>query len=239
MNTILVTGSSGFIGSALVNRLGDVQRLDIKDGQDLLGHALSDYKGVETVIHLAAMPLVPMSVQQPEYTFRHNVMATLNVLEFCRSRGASLIFASSSQAELDAKNPYALQKHQCEQWIRLYTELYGLKAVVLRLHNVFGPGGHTVVETFLERRKQGLPLIIKGGEQRRDFIHIDAVAEALEKALKMEPGTYEVGTGDNTSVQEIADMMVRQEHEPLPVGEPLHLVSKRKVKSISVKEYLS
>lgn len=238
MKTI-ITGSSGFIGSHLVRTLNNPYIIDLRNGDNLLDDALDIELEADVVIHLAAMPLVPESIENPWYSFRHNVAGTIKVLEYCRRTHAKLIFTSSAQATLDAKNPYALQKYQCEQWIQMYRDLYSIEAVTLKLHNVFGDGGHTVIESFLARKAHHEPLIINGGQQKRDFIHVDAVVKVLNEAKDWDSGTYEIGSGVSLSVQEVADMISEdQVHELLPKGEPTELCANVATESLSVKEYL-
>lgn len=240
---VVITGNLGFIGKHLSEALPDAYGMDKRSidippaYQNLL---IADFpQTVDVMIHLAADPLVPDSIEKPFESFENNVVATFRVLEHCRKTGAKLIFTSSCQADITAQNPYALQKFNCEQWIQMYSELYGVEAVVLRLYNVFGEGEHGVISKFLEQVNNDEPLRIFGGQQKRDFVHVDAVVRTIIEAIDKPGGTYEVGSGHVLSIQEIADMISdSQVHEELPVGEPLNLVAPYGVETISVKEYL-
>src|SRR5919198_4544053 len=176
-NRYLVTGGAGFIGSHLVRRLvsdgavavrvvdnlstGQSVRLDdLRRSIEFINGDLADLqvseevvKGVEYVLHQAAIPSVQRSVRDPIGTNRANVTATLNLLESCRKSGVRrLIYAASSSAYGDTEvlpktekmppdplSPYALQKLVGERYCRLYYDLYGLETVSLRYFNVFGP----------------------------------------------------------------------------------------------------
>jgi len=235
---ICVTGSMGFVGSALRRRLNGQEFIgvDLKGGVDITRNILPR---AEVYIHLAADPLVPMSIKQPRETWRNNVDGTLAVLEACRTYGSKIVFASSSQAELDALNPYALQKYQCEQIIKMYKELYGVEYCIFKIYNIFGDGDHGVIGKFIKALHWNAPLTINGGQQRRDFIHVETVIEKLLQGIHMS-GTHELGSGQSISIQEIADMLTpNQIHEELPVGEPLELVCPTPTETISVKEYLT
>ena len=140
---ILVTGHRGYIGSHVYKelvRLGyEVHGIDLKDGEDIL-HCLPD-KDFDYVFHLAALPRVEYSVENPSYTLRQNVLVTSSVLEWAKSNNVKrVIFSSSSAAIGDGtgpKSPYGLHKLMNEMECRLYSELYGLDTVCLRYFNVY------------------------------------------------------------------------------------------------------
>lgn len=176
------------------------------------------------VFHLAALARIQPSIKDPVLFNDTNVNGTLNVLEYCRSAGAKLIFSSSSsvyrgdipsneESPLAPKNPYALQKLICEQYIRLYAELYGLQYAILRYFNVYGPrqileGAYApVMGIFLRQQAAGEPLTITNdGEQRRDFTYVEDVARANLMAIDWY-GTFNIGTGENYSVNEVAELI--------------------------------
>lgn len=239
---ILVTGSAGFIGSHLVEKLRAsghrVADYDLKTNQDIHEITSTLLLNYDVVIHLAAEPSVQDSIDRPLQTYETNVLGTLNILEACRHYKTKFIFASSSQATENAENPYALQKYQCEQWIELYGKLYNVPYAILRFYNVFGKGGHGVVERFMEDNKNGLTLQVYGGHQRRDFVYVDTVVDKLIEALKFE-GTFSVGSGKSYSIQEIADMISpNQVTLPIPDGEPLETLSPVAVPTLAIEEYL-
>lgn len=175
------------------------------------------------IFHTAAKARVQPSIEDPVSYHRVNVLGTLNLLEYCKRSGAKMIFSGSSSIFDDStlpfyedtpknpKSPYALQKHIAEQYIRLYGELYDIDYTILRYFNVFGERQITegayaaVVGIFMNQKAEGKPLTIFGdGEKRRDFTYVKDVVEA--NILGMEnSGTYNVGRGDNNSVNELAD----------------------------------
>jgi len=179
----------------------------------------------DCVFHLAALPRIQPSIKDPMPAHDTNINGTLQVLEYCRRQKTKLVFSSSSSiykgddlparetATIKPKNPYTLQKYVCEQYIELYHELYNLDYTILRYFNVYGErqlleGAYaTVLGIFLQQRKQGLPLpITNDGEQRRDFTYVGDVARANLAAVDWQ-GTFNIGSGRNWSINEIADMV--------------------------------
>jgi nucleoside-diphosphate-sugar epimerase len=175
MSSYLVTGGAGFIGSHLAEELfrrghrvriadnfvtGRRQNLSHLHGAEIFEGDLADMKfaertaqGIEYVLHQAAIPSVPRSVDDPWTSNRSNIDATLSVLLAARKAGVKrVVYAASSSAYGNAaalpkcedmtpspRSPYALQKLVGEQYCRLFSELYGLDTVCTRYFNVFGP----------------------------------------------------------------------------------------------------
>ena len=245
---VMVTGGAGFIGShlveALVSRGFRVRVIDnLSTGQSAQVHRAAEFitanivqpeslehlfDGIDTVFHTAALPRVPLSIENPLETHMINVVGTLNVLIAARNAGVRrVIFSGSSsvygnQTELPLNeamkpnplSPYALQKLAGEQYTRLFHRLYGLETLTLRYFNVFGPrmateGAYvTVISSFLRQRKTGQPLTIEGdGEQTRDFTHVRDVVRA--NLLAMHCATADgrplnIGQGRSVSVNWVA-----------------------------------
>src|ERR671913_1344127 len=152
--------------------------------------------GVDYVLHQAAIPSVPRSVSDPITSNRANIDATLNVLVAARDAGVRrVVYAGSSSAYGDAAtlpkredmpteplSPYALQKLVGEQYMQMFTELYGLSTVTIRYFNVFGPRQDPssaysgVISLFIRYLVEGrAPTIHGGGEQTRDFTYVTNV----------------------------------------------------------------
>jgi len=205
------------------------------------------FKGVDVVFHLAALARVQPSIENPLPYHDKNVNGLINVLEECREHGVKrLVFSSSSSvygdveekdlptsesAELNPMSPYALHKLVGEQYCELYSKLYDIETVSLRYFNVYGErqpieGAYTLVMgIFAKQRLNNEPMTINGdGEQRRDFTYVGDVVEAniqvgfYEHPLK--GAIFNVGNGDNRSVNEIADMMGDEKIHRDPVLEP-------------------
>ena len=176
----------------------------------------------EAVVHLAAQADVGTSVEQPLLDAEVNVLGTLNVLEAARPHGAQVVFSSTGGAiygecerparEDDARlplSPYGTAKLAAEEYLATWNRLYGTSHVALRFANVYGPrqlakleGG--VVAIFMDRLRGGEGVTIFGdGGQTRDFVYVGDIVEAVLAALGRNGGTFNVGTGEETSVNEL------------------------------------
>ncbi len=274
MSKVLVTGGAGFIGSHLVPRLlerghsvvvidnlssGKLDNLsgvrdnpnfdfveaDIRDKTAL--HESS--RGVNAVVHLAALIDVAVSVSDPALTHEVNVTGTLNVLQEAAKRSAKrFVFASSTAVYGDVKSlpvkedevlhpisPYAASKAACEAYCSAFAGCFGLDTIALRFFNVYGPRNENspysgVITKFLRQAMNGEILVVEGdGEQTRDFIHVSDIAKALTLALeakKLRGETFNVCTGVPTSINGLVEVLskvtskeMQVKHAPPRVGD--------------------
>ncbi len=177
----------------------------------------------EVCFHLAAQVDVRVSVQDPLLDFQTNAGGTLRVLEAALGQAAQIVFASSGGAvygEADGPlredapprplAPYGASKLAAEEYLAVYNRLHGSSHVSLRYGNVYGPrqdpsGEAGVVAIFLGRLAQGEDLHIYGdGRQTRDYVYVEDVVQATLAAAG-KPGVFNVGTGVETSVLELAE----------------------------------
>jgi nucleoside-diphosphate-sugar epimerase len=187
--------------------------------------------GMDYVLHQAAIPSVPRSVKDPITSNRANVDATLATLVAARDAGVKrLVFAASSSAYGDTPtlpkhermptnplSPYALQKVIGEEYLALFTRLYGLETVAIRYFNVFGPrqdptspysGVISVFATALLERRP--PTIFGDGEQTRDFTYVANVVDGVLRACAAPHASGEVinvATGGRISLNQLFDTM--------------------------------
>lgn len=216
---------------------------DINDTDVLTTHM----KGVDRVLHLAACPRVQDSIERPVPIHTVNVDGTLSVLEAAKSAGVKRVVLASTSAiygdneSLPLKeeypthpmSPYALHKLVGEEYCKLWSELYGLETVSLRLFNVYGPyfdpnGPYAlVIGKFLDTAAAGGSLQIFGdGEQTRDFVHVTDVVRAFMAAMNADTvGKGEVmniGSGAQTTINELAHMFSDDIQYNEPRIEPRH-----------------
>lgn len=196
------------------SNLDHVSGVDFREG-DLadFGFANTVVQGCDYVLHQAAIPSVPRSVKDPIASNRANVDATLNVLVAARDAGVKrLVFAGSSSAygntptlpkteEMPSNplSPYALQKVVGEQYLQMFTRLYGLETVSIRYFNVFGPrqdptspysGVISVFATALLENRS--PTIYGDGGQTRDFTYVANVVDGVLRACEAPGASGEV-----------------------------------------------
>jgi UDP-glucose 4-epimerase len=266
---ILVTGGAGFIGShlvdALINKgykviiidnlsLGSKENINKKAKFykiDICSNKIYDIfkkEKPDVVFHLAAIPRVPISIQDPVLTTKVNILGTVNIfktsIDFNVKR---IIFASSSsvygnQKKLPLKenmipnpiSPYALQKYTGEQFAKIFTNLYKIPIVSLRYFNVYGPRMDfnfeysLVIGKFLKQKTEGKPLTIYGdGNQTREFCYIDDVVEANISAMnskKIKGGeVINIGSGKSYSINYLAKLIGgKVKYLPPRSGDVLH-----------------
>jgi len=208
------------------SRLGErvsVHKVSITDARPL--QQVLESVRPELICHLAAQIDVRMSVAQPAADAQTNVLGTINVLEAARTAGARVLFCSTGGALYgrDApipsmedvlplpESPYGIGKHCAEQYLGLYNRLHGTAHSVLRLANVYGPrqdpGGEAgVVPIFCSQVLAGRrPTVFGDGTQTRDYVYVgDVVSAFLAAADRRRPGTWNIGTGVEVSVLDLA-----------------------------------
>ncbi len=267
---ILVTGGGGFIGSHLVERLTlqghQVRVLDnfstgrrsnlepLLDEIELVEGDMQSYerasnavRDCEIVFHVAALPSVPRSVQDPLTSHASNVTALLNVMLASRDAGVRRVVYTSSSSVYGANNelpkredltplpisPYAVSKLAGEGYCRAFGEVYGLETVAIRLFNVFGsrqdPRSQyaAVIPNFITALLAGrAPIIFGDGEQSRDFTFVQNVIDAKLLAIDAKGvagKVYNVACGASVTLNEL----VGELRELIGVEiEPIHAVAR-------------
>ena len=255
MTRCIITGGCGFVGSHLTellvkagwkvvvidnlftkkNNVADLIRygkigfyeIDINHPgvKDIFAKENPDY-----VFHLAAIPEVQYSIENPEETFLVNLMGSVRILELSRRCGVRKVIFSSSAAvygearlpysglderqSLNPISPYGLQKKQVEEVILSYNKHYNLSYAILRYQNVYGPrqkefGSYAPVMAIFQRQLENKePITVFGdGKQTRDFVHVKDVATAnLMAAVSPLNGITNIGSGKKQKIIDIAKL---------------------------------
>jgi nucleoside-diphosphate-sugar epimerase len=269
MKNYIVTGGAGFIGSHLVDELlkkgarvtvldnlstGKKQNLNAKakfvkmDIRSSRVRELFLKERPDGVFHLAAIPRVPISVEDPMGTSEVNILGTLNVFKASAdakikrviSASSSSVYGNQKKLPLQENmspspvSPYGLQKWVGEEWGKIFSTLYGLPVVSLRYFNVYGPriGFNSdyslVLGKFLRLRRQKKPLTIFGsGNQTRAFCYIDDVVKANINAMNAKAvkggEVINVGGADSHSVNYLADLLGgKKKYLPRRLGDVQH-----------------
>jgi UDP-glucose 4-epimerase len=221
------------LSTGTMSRLDDVrQSIDFVHG-DLADERISEtaVRGVDCVLHQAAIPSVQRSINEPIGTNRANVTATLNLLECCRKANVRrFVYAASSSAYGNAEilpkvetmpvnplSPYALQKWVGEHYCKLYHTLYGLETISLRYFNVFGPAQDphseysAVIPKFITALLAKKPITVYGdGEQSRDFTYVENVVEANLLAAEADSAAgnmCNIGCGERVSLNTLIRLL--------------------------------
>lgn len=189
-------------------------------------------QGYDVIFSLAGRSGASDSIADPYADLDRNLKGHLNILEACRkvNPGALLIFPSSrlvygkpqtnpvnEQHELNPESVYAVHKLTVEYYYRLYARLYGLKCIVFRIGNPYGPhqrfgsNHYGILNWFVHKALHGEPIEIYGdGSQKRDFIHIQDLVNALVISMNtpaLYGGTYNLGYGKGISLREAAEII--------------------------------
>ena len=228
LSKVVVTGGAGFIGANLCRHLvesgataavvaydnlstGFATNVDGLAGVTLVegdildqAHLTEVLDGADAVVHLAARPSVPKSIEDPLASHDANATGTIRVLEAMRAAGTKRVVVASSSSVYGANptlpnvetltpmpvSPYAVSKLATESYALSYQQVFGLEAVAFRFFNVFGPlqrAGHAyaaVVPAFVDAALAGRPLPVHGdGGQTRDFTYVGSVAEVITEVM--------------------------------------------------------
>ena len=231
MKNILVTGGAGFIGSNLIKSLIEngfnVTSLDnystgskSNEIQDVKYYNLDIEKiskineSIDLCYHLAAQSRVQPSFEDPEESFRINVLGTSRVMEWAKKKNVKVVYAgSSSKHHVPSDSPYAMYKFLGEEVCKLYKKSYNVNVAIARFYNVYGPGENidekfgNVIGIWRSKVIKGEPLPIVGdGNQKRDFIHVYDIVNGLIKIALTDINhndAWELGTGINYSINEL------------------------------------
>ncbi|SRR5579883_735889 len=253
---IIVSGGAGFIGSHVTDYLlSQAYRVIVVDNlltgrtsnlpqnpyltflhQDIVTCSPHDFfqnssQKIDAIVHLAAIPSVGQSWEEPQKVNDNNCSSMLRVIELCKELEIPrLVFASSAAVYGDQQDmpisedqlklplsPYGLQKLVCENYAQLFAQKFNYSCIALRLFNVYGPKlrsnfrGSGVIDSFVRSFLDNLPINIYGdGSQTRDFIFVTDVAISIKQALEapLKPGKFEVcniASGQATSLIQLID----------------------------------
>ena len=225
--SILVTGSNGFIGRHLSEDLRkrgyEVFSMVRSTGDARISETWSKYPKADCVVHLAGLTFVPDSWTHPGLFIESNALSTTHALEYCRKHAAKLIFLSSymystksalsvkESDDLNPVNPYALSKFLGENICRYYSEFFGTQVAILRPFNVYGIGQTEkfLVPSIIRQARAGDEIKVMDSKPSRDYIYIDDLLEAIHRVVNtaIDFDVFNVGTGNSYSVEELINVL--------------------------------
>lgn len=210
---ILVTGSHGFIGSYLTDKLTELGHeltlVDLKNNcyySDILDNVqmLTLGQNQDAIIHLAALTSVQESNSNAFIYTETNINGTISLLESARFNKIPQFIFASSAAVIKPVSVYASTKIAGETYCKTYSYLYNFNSVILRFFNVYGNGSKGIIPIILNSFKNNEKPTIYGGNQTRDFVYISDVVDAIVLALEYkDTATFDVASGTSLSVNEI------------------------------------
>lgn len=236
---ILITGGAGFVGINLAkklksknhsitiiddfstsnkeNKLNDINYIEL----DVVNINQINGNEYDLCFHLAALSRIQPSFEKPSLFFRSNLSGTEAVCEWARKWNVKVVYSgSSSQWHDPFQSPYAMYKKLGEDVCKMYKKVFGCDIEIARFYNVYGPYEITegewaaVIGKWRGNAAKGEPITIVGdGEQRRDFTHIDDIVDGLIRIAESDEkheDAWELGTGFNYSLNEVADMFVKK-----------------------------
>jgi nucleoside-diphosphate-sugar epimerase len=238
MLKIVITGSKGFLGSALIQRLKsidcDIIEIDIELGHDISNmESISDIGPFDILIHLAAKSFVPQSYIDPASFYKVNVLGTINALELCRKYQAKMIYTSSyiyglpdylpidELHPIRAFNPYSQTKIIGEELCKAYYRDFEIPSIILRPFNIFGIGQNEnfLIPSIIKQVASGI-IELKDPRPKRDFIYMDDVVDAYIRAISFEPNKAEIfnlGSGKSYSIKDVASIIQNSFNEAIDI----------------------
>jgi nucleoside-diphosphate-sugar epimerase len=234
INTVLVSGSKGFIGKHLCRRLteigmnvvnsskSDENNLDVTNMNQL-----QSIEKVEAIIHLAAKTSIKNSLDNPYETYRINLFGTLNLLEFARLRNiskfmyiSSYVYGQPKYLPIDEKHPvnphspYNKSKLLAEQLCKNYSYDFGIDVVILRPFYLYGPESKSsyFIPSVIQQIMKNGKVLLSGENTKRDFLFIDDFINLLAIILNEFPSGYDlynVGSGTSSTIKEITEIIAK------------------------------
>ena len=256
----LKDGSKKNLKSIINNHKIKLIKADITQKKSIERH----FKNISCVVHLAALSDIVPSIEQPIDYLNNNIIGTVNVLECMRNNNVKKIIYSASSScyglakklptkesdLIDCRYPYAFSKYIGELTIKHWAQVYGLNYFSLRLFNVYGTRSRThgaygaALGVFLKQKIEDKPLTIVGnGKQKRDFVNVKDVAEAIKLSIfsKKKNLTLNIGYGKPNSVNYLARLISKKINIPKRPGEPFvtwaNIIKAKKFKMVSQSKF--
>jgi UDP-glucose 4-epimerase len=238
------------LSSGFIENLSEIQNSITFYEEKIQFFDFSKLHKVDIVIHLAAQPSVPVSINDFHNSSSGNILGTIKIIDYCSSNNIPLVYASSSaiygnlehgddnSKEIDLLSPYSTDKYLMELYAKTAFKLYNLSSIGLRFFNVYGPRQDPsspysgVISIFIDRIINKQDITINGGDQTRDFIYVEDVVNLifLSANLTLNKKLCEhtnILTGNSISIDCLANSIinligsdVKKKYKSLLIGDP-------------------
>ena len=260
MEKILITGSTGFIGTNLIKKLkinfkiiGISNKNKMKNNhikKDITKLSTKDIpRDISAIIHLAAITDVNYCDLHPEKCFKTNVVGTEKILRVARDIGAKVIFISTSHVygkpqsnpvkEEHATKPnsmYSVSKIMGEELCKKYSELFNMDISIVRIFSAYGPNSpmHLVINKIIKKSTKSEKVELGNTFPRRDFIYIDDVVNAIENTLFVTKGfkIFNIGTGKSYSISNVCKIIEKHIGKKIIIEKNNELVRNNEISNI-------
>ena len=227
MKKIIVSGAQGFVGKHLTARLLKNKNIKLIKMDRKLGNVKNKYTwnklaSANVLVHLAGMSFLPDTWASPEKCIQSNVLGTIMALEYCKTHKTKMIFVSSymygnpdklptnEKAKMKINNPLALSKSLGEEACKFYAKSYGLKVIILRPSNIYGPGQKNsfLIPDMINKFKMK-KIVVNNLNIKRDLIYISDFVEAIIKSISLKNNfqIFNIGSGKSYSIKEIIEIL--------------------------------
>jgi GDP-4-dehydro-6-deoxy-D-mannose reductase len=223
IHKILITGSSGFIGSNLSSLLSKnnykIHLVNSSNGDIFDNETWKKFPKCDLLIHLAGLSFTPMSWENPSLFYKTNVIGTQEALNYCNKNNAKLLFLSTylygnpidlpinELHDIQVTNPYNLSKKICEDLCKFHYDYYNLDVTILRPFNIFGPGQSKefIIPKIIEQVNNGNKIEVNNLKPKRDYLYISDLTNLILKSIDNIKGfnIYNVGSGRSVSVEKL------------------------------------
>ena len=235
-NSILITGSTGFIGKHLIKKVPNYNTAIDHYGKNVdlrIRNEVLKIKRADIVIHLAGK--IPSKKNYSENIFfEHNVLGTLNILEYCvKKKIKKMIFVSSYVYGIPNRNPinekqevkphniYAKSKVLSEELCKIYAEKYKIQIIILRPFNIYGnlQKDNSLISNIIKSIKNGNNLTVINKNNKRDYLFIDDLIDAIIKLIdyKCEFEIFNIGSGEAYSFENIIQLFENSTNKKIKI----------------------
>lgn len=224
-DSILVTGATGFIGKHLIKKIPNYKIAVDHNGKNVdlrIRNKVLKIKRVDMVIHLAGKIPSKKNYSQNIF-FEHNVLGTLNILEYCvKKKIKKMIFVSSYVYGTPNKNPinenhqirphniYAKSKVLSEELCKIYSQKYKIQIIILRPFNIYGnlQKDDSLISNIIKSIKNNKQITIVNKNNKRDYLYIDDLIDAIIKLIeyKCEFEIFNIGSGKSYSFEKVIEL---------------------------------